>query len=87
MGLSIDGIAITVYATQLEHEFDSISNEYDKNATYADGVTIAGLEGSYDTLTAAAKAWRESKGVVTSGGTFGMNSLGSVDSITWVVSG
>ena len=86
-GLSIDGIAITVYATQLEHEFDSISNEYDKDATYADGVTIAGLKGSYDTLTAAAKAWRESKGVVTSGSTFGMNSLGTVDSITWVVSG
>ena len=86
-GLSIDGIAITVYATQLEHEFDSINNEYDKDATYADGVTIAGLKGSYDTLTAAAKAWRESKNVQTSGNTFGANSLGSVDSITWVISG
>ena len=39
-------------------------------------------------LTAAAKAWRESKGVVTSGDRFGANSLnGSVDSITWVISG
>ena len=29
---SIDGIAITVNATQTPHEYDSISNEYDKNA-------------------------------------------------------
>lgn len=48
---------------------------------------IEGLDGWYETLTDAAKAWRESKGVVTSGGTFGANSLGTVDSITWTVSG
>ena len=29
---SIDGIAITVNATQTPHEYDSISNDYDKNA-------------------------------------------------------
>ena len=85
--LCIDGIGITVYATQLEHEFDSNGNEYDKDATYANKATIAGLSGSYDTLTAAAKAWRESKGVVTSGGTFGGNNLGTVDSISWLISG
>ena len=33
-GLSIDGISITVYATQMTAEFDSIDNQYDKNAQY-----------------------------------------------------
>ena len=86
-GLSIDGIGITVYATQYTHENDSFGKTYDEGATYGTGATIIGLKGTYDSLTAAAKAWRESKGVVTSGGTFGMNSLGTVDSIAWVVSG
>ena len=86
-GLSIDGIGITVYATQYTYENDSNGNTYDQNATYGAGATIIGLNGTYDSLTAAAKAWRESKGVVTSGSTFGMNTLGTVDSITWVVSG
>ena len=33
-GLSIDGISITVYATQMTAEFDSFNNEYDKDAQY-----------------------------------------------------
>ena len=33
-GLSIDGISITVYATQVEGEYDSYGNDYDKDATY-----------------------------------------------------
>ena len=86
-GLSIDGIGITVYATQYTHENDSFGKTYDENATYGTGATIIGLDGTYDSLTAAAKAWRESKGVVTSGNTFGKNSLGTVDSIAWVISG
>ena len=86
-GLSIDGIGITVYATQYTHENDSYDNTYDGDATYGTGATIIGLKGTYDSLTAAAKAWRESKGVATSGGNFGMNSLDTVDSIAWVVSG
>ena len=55
--------------------------------------TIAGLTDEsgelkhFDTLTAAAKAWRESKGVVTAGNTFGANSLGTVDSIEWNIYG
>ena len=85
--LTIDGIGITVYATQDTVENDSFGNTYDEDATYGAGATIIGLKGTYDSLTAAAKAWRESKGVVTSGSTFGMNSLGTVDSITWLVSG
>jgi predicted ribosomally synthesized peptide with SipW-like signal peptide len=84
---------LTVYATQDTVESDSFDNTYDENATYdagayGTGATIIGLDGTYDSLTAAAKAWRESKGVVTSGNTFGMNSLGgTVDSIAWVISG
>lgn len=85
--LTIDGIGITVYATQDTVENDSFGNTYDEDATYGAGATIIGLKGTYASLTAAAKAWRESKGVVTSGSTFGMNSLGTVDSITWLVSG
>jgi len=42
--------------------------------------TIEGVNGKFDTLTAAAKAWRESKGVVTEGNTFGANNLGTVES-------
>ena len=86
-GLSIDGISITVFATQYTHEYDSIDNTYDEDATYAAGAHIAGLKGTYDTLTAAAKAWRESKGVVTEGTLFGANRLGTVDTIAWIVSG
>lgn len=33
-GLTIDGIGITVVATQLASEYDSINNTYDTNATY-----------------------------------------------------
>ena len=33
-GLTIDGIAVTVYATQLNHENDSIGPDYDKEAEY-----------------------------------------------------
>ena len=32
--LSIDGIAVTVYATQYTHEYDSKDNTYDENAEY-----------------------------------------------------
>ncbi len=33
-GLTIDGVSITVYATQAEGEFDSNRDDYDKDATY-----------------------------------------------------
>ncbi len=33
-GLTIDGVGITVYATQVEHEYDSKCNNYDMNADY-----------------------------------------------------
>ena len=88
-GLSIDGIGITIYATQYTHENDSFGNTYDEGATYGTGATIIGLDGTYDSLTAAAKAWRESKGIATSGGNMGGHpaDLTSVDSISWVISG
>lgn len=55
-------------------------------------VTIDGLvDGNglihYETLTAAAKAWRESKNVTTTGNTFGANSLGAVEEIAWTIHG
>ena len=49
--------------------------------------TIEGVNGKFDTLTAAAKAWRVSKGVVTEGNTFGANNLGTVESIVWDIYG
>ena len=49
--------------------------------------TIEGVEGKFDTLTAAAKAWRVSKGVETKGNTFGANNLGTVGSIVWDIYG
>ena len=58
-------------------------------------VTIDGLADEngalihYDTLTAAAKAWRESKSIVTSGNTFGGHpaELTEVESIVWTIHG
>ena len=50
--------------------------------------TIEGVNGKFDTLTAAAKAWRESKGIATSGGNFGSHPDElTIDSISWVISG
>ena len=49
--------------------------------------TIEGVDGKFATLTAAAKAWRVSKGVVTEGNTFGANNLGTVESIVWDIYG
>ena len=43
-GLSIDGIKITVYATQLAYESDSTNKDYDENATYYPVIDEAGLK-------------------------------------------
>ena len=52
--------------------------------TEADGTTLK----HFDTLTAAAKAWRESKGIATNGGNFGSHPDElTIDSISWVISG
>ena len=61
-GLSIDGIGITVYATQYTHENDSFGNQYDAGAEadeFHQGVTIRGIAGvakSYDTIQEAYEA-------------------------------
>ena len=43
-GKSIDGIAITVYATQYTGENDSNGNDYDKDATFYPVIDAAGLK-------------------------------------------
>ena len=59
---SIDGIGITVYATQYTYESDSKDNTYDESAEkdeFKQGVTIggiAGVEESYDTIQEAYEA-------------------------------
>ena len=57
-GLHIDGIGITVYATQVEGEYDSNSNDYDKNATYPteivsaiENAAMTAVKGENDTVT------------------------------------
>ena len=52
--------------------------------TEADGTTLK----HFDTLTDAAKAWRERNGIATSGGNFGSHPDElTIDSISWVISG
>ena len=43
-GLSIDGVAITVYATQYTYEYDSEGKDYDKDATFYPVIDLAGLK-------------------------------------------
>ena len=90
----LTNIRFTVYATQDTVENDSYDNQYDKDAAYAQGAYIVGLTDengktvTFDTLTAAAKAWRESKDIVTSDSSFGGHPTDlTIDSISWVISG
>ncbi|MDD7672388.1 MAG: TasA family protein [Clostridia bacterium] len=61
-GLSIDGVGITVYATQYTYESDSKDNTYDESAEkdeFKQGVKIGGIAGvaeSYDTIQEAYEA-------------------------------
>ena len=61
-GLTLNGITITVYATQDTVENDSFNNQYDADAgtdEFKQGVTIsgiAGVAGSYDTIQEAYEA-------------------------------
>ena len=50
---------------------------------------IEGLDGWYETLTDAAKAWRESKGIATTGGNMGGHpeELTEVEAIKWTIVG
>ena len=48
-GLSLEGISITVYATQLNYESDSTGKDYDKDATYYPVLDAAGLKDALKT--------------------------------------
>ncbi len=54
-GLTLDGISITVYATQYTEEYDSYDNQYDKDAEYDDAtvykVTPDTVQAVLDTIT------------------------------------
>ena len=86
--LSIDGITITVYATQDTVESDSIDNQYDKDAQYtetiAEGKTFTSGTHTINTgVTAtkanaiAVKATGSSTNVTITGGTFNGGSGGN----------
>ena len=61
-GKELNGISITVYATQLEAEYDSNGNDYDKNAVadeFKQGVAVEGIAGvaaSYNSIQEAYEA-------------------------------
>ena len=88
-------LGVSLVATQYTAESDSFDDQYDKmaeypeDANYPTGAAIVGLDGTYDSLTAAMVAWRESKDIVTTGGNMGGHpaELTSVDTISWVISG
>ena len=88
-------LGVSLVATQYTAESDSFDNTYDAQAEYPEaanyptGATIVGLDGTYDSLTDAMLAWRESKNIVTTGGNMGGHpaELTSVDTISWVISG
>lgn len=78
----------TILALVMALGVTTISWADEKNYVTIDG--LADENGAlihYDTLTAAAKAWRESKNVTTTGNTFGANSLGTVEKIAWTIHG
>ena len=60
-GLTLDGITITVYATQLNSEFDSFGPDYDENAEYP----IDTWDGTSATAAELAAATDETNKVVT----------------------
>ena len=66
-GLSIDGIGITVYATQYTHENDSFNNQYDAGAEadeFHQGVTISGIAGVADSYGTIQEAYEEVKAML-----------------------
>ena len=85
--LSIDGISITVYATQDTVEYDSIDNQYDKDAQYtetiAEGKAFTGKETISTGIIAtkpnaiAVKAIGADADVTITGGTFDGGSGGN----------
>ena len=61
-GLSIEGISVTVYATQSASEYDSFNNTYDENAQYDSGeVYVVDSVATLETAAQNAKAGDEIK--------------------------
>lgn len=71
-GLTVDNIAITVYATQDTIEYDSTTNQYDKDATYSNGSNVingnAVLNGTYIALDDNGNAVGDKNAVRVTGG-------------------
>ena len=66
-GKELNGISITVYATQLEAEYDSNGNDYDKNAVadeFKQGVTVSGIAGVADSYDSIQEAYEEVKAML-----------------------
>ena len=66
-GLSLEGISITVYATQLAHEFDSNGNTYDEGASeheFKQGVKISGIAGVADSYASIQEAYEAVKAML-----------------------
>ena len=66
-GLSLEGISITVYATQLAHEFDSKGNTYDAGASeheFKQGVKISGIAGVADSYASIQEAYEAVKAML-----------------------
>lgn len=51
-GLTVSGISISVFATQLAYEYDSFDNQYDKNALYYD-VLVSSADELYNAVATA----------------------------------
>ena len=66
-GLSLEGISITVYATQLAHEFDSNGDTYDAGASeqeFKQGVKISGIAGVADSYASIQEAYEAVKAML-----------------------
>ena len=63
-GKELNGISITVYATQLEAEYDSNGNTYDQNAAaneFKQGVTVSGIAGVEESYASIQEAYEAVK--------------------------
>ena len=95
-GLSIDGIAITVYATQYTYESDSKDNQYDKDSAYKGSQTITsgthildkgGVVLATDTFPVAVFAGNEGTDVTITGGYYDGGSGGDYNVCVWANNG
>ena len=95
-GLSIDGVAITVYATQYTYEYDSEDNQYDQDSAYKGSQTITsgthildkgGVVLATDTFPVAVFAGNEGTDVTITGGYYDGGSGGDYNVCVWANNG